>query len=203
MRGSTRILTALAQLLLLACSSGALDVGARNTSAGTDGGALPEPRLTNRANSLPIGIEDVNNSPMSSATYRALLRFVPDATVSIDRLYFGFNVRGASCRDPGAATDGDGDGGVLVASLVNIDSTTGLPSTPIDREEVGACARYDEVQAAIGSTPVLVWVNLTATLDGGKMYGLVIENGATNPTVDYFSFHMPLADVQLAGPQAS
>jgi hypothetical protein len=90
----------------------------------------PDLRPTNRAHSLPIGIEDVNNSPLSATSYRALLRFVPDTTVSIDRFYFGFNVRGASCREPGVGTDGAGDGGVIVATLVAIDAVTGVRAPP-------------------------------------------------------------------------
>src|SRR5262249_34077223 len=63
-----------------------------------------------RGDSIPIGIENVNDSPMKSASYRTLLRFVPDSTVTIDRFYFGFKLRGASCWDAGLAGYGSGDG---------------------------------------------------------------------------------------------
>src|SRR6185295_1320039 len=59
--------------------------------------------MPTRGDSIPIGIENVNDSPLKSASYRALLRFVPDTTVTIDRFYFGFKLRGANCWDAGNA----------------------------------------------------------------------------------------------------
>jgi hypothetical protein len=183
------------------CSSGDLGVGTRDAVSAAGGVGA---RATNRVASIPIGIENVNNSPMKAANYRALLRFVPDRTLSIDRVYFGFNLQGASCWDPGAATDGSGDGGVLDASVVTIDRATGLPGAVIATETVSACARHQEASAEVGgnSDPVLVWVNVNLTLEGGTMYALVVNNADANPASNYFSFHMPIADAALAGPQA-
>jgi uncharacterized membrane protein YgcG len=156
-----------------------------------------------RGDSIPIGIENVNDSPMKAAGYRALLRFVPDVAVAIDRFYFGFKLRGASCWDAGNAGYGSGDGGTIEASLVNIDPTTGLPTTVIKTESVNGCTRHNEASAELGgSDPVLVWVNVPATLEAGVMYGLVVRNAHANPAGNFYSFNMPLADTVLAGPHA-
>jgi MYXO-CTERM domain-containing protein len=156
-----------------------------------------------RGDSIPIGIENVNDSPLKDGSYRALLRFVPDATVTIDRFYFGFKLRGASCWDAGQAGYGKGDGGTLEASLVDINPATGLPSTVLKTETVNGCTRHDQAAAELGSgDPVLVWVDTPATLEGNKMYGLVVRNAHASPAANYFSFNMPLADTTLAGPHA-
>src|SRR5580765_2183068 len=89
-----------------------------------------------RGDSIPIGIENVNDSPMKDAGYRALLRFVPDTTVTIDRFYFGFKLLGASCWSAGAGGYGKGDGGTIEGSLVDIDPATGRPSTILKTETV-------------------------------------------------------------------
>ncbi len=165
-------------------------------------GERDAPVTTQRASSIPIGIENVNGSPLHSPSYQALLRFVPDETIAIDRLYFGFKLRGASCWDPGPAGNGAGDGGLLNGRLVEIDANTGLPAQVIDEETVGACERHAEVEAEVGATPVLAWVALNATLTGGRMYGLVVQNVHAAPESNFFSFQMPIADSDLAGPQA-
>ena len=190
-------------LLGLGCSSGKLSVGTRDVLAAGEAGAPSEAATapTERAASLPIGIENVNNSPLKAASYRVLLRFVPDRALRIDRLYFGFNLQGAACQAPDMAGDGSGDGGVVDASLVDIDAQ-GLPGVELARETVAACARYTEARDDVGSNPVLVWVNLQASLAGGKMYGLVLRNAASKPSANYFSVHLPIADATLAGPQA-
>lgn len=179
-------------LVLASCSSGKLSVGTRD--------ALPGLEPTNRATALPVGVVNVNNSPLKAAGYRALLRFVPDRALSIDRVYFGFNLRGASCAEAGS--DGAGDGGLLDMSLVSIDAATGLPGASLEHEAVSACARYDEARAEAGSTPVLVWMNVRAELDAGKPYALIVQNAHRDPEQHYFSFHMPIAEVELSGPQA-
>jgi MYXO-CTERM domain-containing protein len=180
--------------------------GPRDESQHSDGplgrieSALSTPA---RGDSIPIGIENVNDSPMKDAAYRALMRFVPDATITIDRFYFGFKLRGAACWDSGVAGYGSGDGGTLEASLVNIDAATGLPTTSISTETVNGCTRHGEASAEVkGSDPVLVWINTPATLLGGAMYGLVVRNAHANPSGNFFSFNMPLADTTLAGPHA-
>jgi hypothetical protein len=149
-----------------------------------------------------VGIENVNDSPLKAAGYRALIRFVPDTTLSIDRMYFGFKLRGASCWDSGNAGYGAGDGGTLHASLVNVDQGTGLPSTEITSETVNGCARQAEAAQVVGSDPVMVWVNIKATLEAGKLYALVVSNAHQDPAGNFFSFNMPLADTALAGPHA-
>ena len=204
-----RKMSALLLLAVSACSSGNLGVGTRDvpSSGGSDGsggsgGSTSPAQPTQRATSIPVGIENVNNSPLKAASYRALLRFVPDHARRIDRIYFGFNLQGASC-EPGAASDGAGDGGVLDASLVSIDAVSGLPGATLAHETVDACTRYQEARAEVGSTPVLAWANVDVTLERGTMYGLVVKNAGADPEHDYFSFHMPIADALLAGPQAT
>ncbi len=179
--------------------------GGTTGAAGTSGGSGAGPStalLTNRAGSIPVGIENVNDSPLKSGEYRALLRFVPDTTIEIDRFYFGFKLRGASCWDNGNAGYGAGDGGTLHASLVNIAPETGLPSAEIASETVNGCVRHEEAAALVGSDPVMVWVNTTATLEAGKLYALIVGNTHEAPATNFFSFNMPLADTELAGPHA-
>jgi hypothetical protein len=149
-------------------ASGSANGGASGSS-GAGGSAPNGSALTNRAGSIPVGIENVNDSPLKSGDYRALLRFVPDAPISIDRIYFGFKLRGASCWDSGNAGYGAGDGGTVHASLVNIDPGTGLPTTEITSETVNGCVRHNEAAEIVGQDPVMVWVNLTATLEAGKL----------------------------------
>ncbi|HEX2670885.1 MAG TPA: hypothetical protein VHM25_08435 [Polyangiaceae bacterium] len=168
----------------------------------TGGGSGGDARPTNRESSIPVGIENVNDSPLKSASYRALLRFVPDATITIDRFYFGFKLRGASCWDSGNAGYGAGDGGTLHASLVDIDEATGLPTTELVGETVNGCTRHEEAAEFVGSDPVMVWVNTPATLQAGKLYALIVSNTHPQPANNFFSFNMPLADTALAGPHA-
>lgn len=182
--------------------SGGSDGAIGGGGAGAGGSNQQHAPLTNRAGSIPVGIENVNDSPLKSADYRALLRFVPDATISIDRMYFGFKLRGASCWDSGNAGYGSGDGGTLHASLVNIDPATGLPTTEIVSETVNGCDRHNEAAQVVGSDPVVVWVNTPAKLEAGKLYALIISNTHPNAGSNFFSFNMPLADTELAGPHA-
>lgn len=184
-------LTLLATVALLSCSSGDIVVGRRNAESSSQ-----------RSAAIPVGIENVNDSPLSSATSRALLRFVPRATVAIDRIYFGFKLQGAECWDPAPNGNGAGDGGLLHGSLVEIDAETGLPAQVIAEETVDACVRHGEAEAEAEATPVLAWITAQATLIGGRMYGLVISNGHADPENNFFSFQMPIADAALAGPQA-
>lgn len=154
-----------------------------------------------RVAGIPIGIENVNDSPLKAANYRNLLRFVPVNTISINRFYFGFKLRGATCWDAGLAGYGKGDGGTIHASLVEINPATGLPSTQIASETVNGCTRHNQAKAEFNnSTPVLAWANVSATLEAGKMYGFVLRNAHANPANNYFSFNAPLADTSLAGP---
>jgi hypothetical protein len=181
-------------------ASGGNDGGMGGGANGGAGGGTMMP--TNRASSIPVGIENVNDSPLKSAAYRALIRFVPDATISIDRFYFGFKLKGASCWDSGNAGYGAGDGGTLHASLVDVDQATGLPTTEIVGETVNGCARHEEAAELVGSDPVMVWVNTPATLEAGKLYALIVSNTHAQPATNFFSFNMPLADTVLAGPHA-
>lgn len=154
-----------------------------------------------RARAIPVGIENVNDSPLKAARTRTLLRFVPDETIAIDRIYFGFKLRGARCWDDGLAGYGRGDGGTLHASLVAIDGA-GRPGAVIATETINACTRHDQAVAELGSAPVLAWTALAATLEAGRLYGLVIRNVHPDPAGNFFSFNMPLADTALAGPHA-
>jgi MYXO-CTERM domain-containing protein len=187
----------LVAVLPVACASGAAPP---ERAFGSMESELATPT---RGDSIPVGIENVNDSPLKDASYRALLRFVPDVMTTIDRFYFGFKLRGATCWDSGAAGYGSGDGGLLEARLVDIDATTGLPTTTIQMETVNGCTRHQEAAAEVGGNdPVLVWVNTPATLQAGTMYGLVVRNAHANPPANFFSFNMPLADTVLAGPHA-
>jgi hypothetical protein len=175
---------------LASCSSGDIVVGLRDATVHADGGAIP------------VGIENVNGSALRAVKHRALLRFVPQRDLELDRVYFGFKLRGASCWDPDQADNGGGDGGVLQSSLVDIDPTTGLPGATLAEETVDACARHAEAELETGATPVLAWSAVRAQLIGGHPYGLVVQNAHATPDSNFFSFQMPIADAQLAGPQA-
>ncbi|PUA27219.1 MAG: hypothetical protein B0W54_19795 [Cellvibrio sp. 79] len=154
-----------------------------------------------RVAAIPVGIENVNDSPMKATNYRSLLRFVPLNTINIDRFYFGFKLRGANCYDSGLAGYGRGDGGLLSGALVEINQTTGLPATQIASETINACTRYNQAKTESGgANPVLVWANVRATLEAGKMYGFIVSNTHANPQNNFFSFNAPLADTSLAGP---
>ena len=178
------------------------DSAAEDGGRPSDGGQPEPPRsFAQRARSIPIGIENVNDSPMKDASYRALLRFVPTRDLEIDRLYFGFKLKGAACWQADAGY-GAGDGGTLEATLVRIDARTGLPSELLDRETINGCTRHDEAAAELGGDPVLVWASLRGALERGAMYGLVVRNVHPEPASNFFSFNMPLADTQLAGPHA-
>jgi hypothetical protein len=157
---------------------------------------------SSRAQAIPVGIENVNDSPLKEAEYRALLRFVPDRAIEIDRFYFGFKLRGAECQDAGQAGYGAGDGGLLRGALVEIDPSTGLPGDEIVAETVNGCDRYNEAHAELVGNPAMVWVNTPATLEGGRLYGLIVSNAHDDPPENFFSFNMPLADTELAGPHA-
>jgi hypothetical protein len=182
------------------------DAAAVSDAAVADAAAAPDagpvgPARRFRARAIPVGIENVNDSPLKAARSRTLLRFVPDQRMAIDRVYFGFKLRGARCWDDGQAGYGRGDGGTLHASLVAIDGA-GLPGAVIATETVNACTRHDQAVAELGSAPVLAWTALAATVEAGRMYGLVIRNVHPDPAGNFFSFNMPLADTALAGPHA-
>ena len=178
----------------------AIDAGAVDAGA-IDAGVIDSPARAERGLAIPVGIENVNDSPMKAAAYRTLLRFVPDRTIAIDRVYFGFKLRGARCWDAGAAGYGRGDGGTLDAALVDIDAA-GRPSTVIATERVNGCQRHDGAVAELGVIPVVAWVNVRARLEAGRMFGLVVRNTHADPAQNFFSFNMPLADTALAGPHA-
>ncbi|WP_420594111.1 AbfB domain-containing protein [Deinococcus sp.] len=165
----------------------------------------PQPPSGNggRAASIPIGIENVNDSPMKASGYRTMIRFVPRDNVSINRFYFGHKLKGASCEGPGTGGYGAGDGGTMKATLVQINAATGLPGAVIDTDTANGCARYNEAKAEVGGAiPVMVWMNISANLSGGQMYGLIIQNVSDSPASNYFSVNSPLADAAAAGPHA-
>lgn len=191
-----RALSELRCALLLAalsgCSSGDIVVGLRDASVAE----------VHEGAAIPVGIANVNGSALRDSEHVALLRFVPRRNVEIDRVYFGFKLRGASCWDPNGAENGAGDGGVLQGRLVAIDAATGLPGAAIAEETVDACARHAEVEAETNATPVLAWLNLGAQLVSGRMYGLTVQNAHAEPQDNFFSFQTPIADAELAGPQS-
>ncbi len=166
--------------------------------------AIAEPPATGsggRAAAIPIGIENVNDSPMKAGDYRTMIRFVPRDTIDIDRLYFGFKVRGANCLDAGQYGYGRGNGGQIKGTLVQIDQGTGLPGAAIDSETVNGCTRFGQAKQEIsGQTPVLVWLSLQSRLSAGVMYGLILENADPSPAANFFSVNMPLADAAASGP---
>lgn len=183
-------------LALLACA-GAAACGGGDIIVGTRDGA----EVALERGFVPVGIQNVNDSRLSSNQFRALLRFVPRADVEIDRIYFGFKLQGAECWEPSSDGNGAGDGGTLHGALVEIDAQTGLPGDVLDEETVPACARHDEAEAESGATPVLGWISARATLERGRMYGLVIDNPHADAKNNFFSFQMPIADAELAGAQ--
>ncbi len=166
---------------------------------------LPKPQVIEKLPyKIPVGLENVNDSPLKLANDRALLRFVPKSNMTIDRFYFGFKLKGASCREAGSASYGKGDGGTLDADLVDIDEKSGLPSTVLAHEAINACTRYSQAFAELSSSaiPVLVWVNVRAVLLKGKMYGVIVRNSHSDPSNNFFSFNMPITDTGFAGPHA-
>jgi hypothetical protein len=177
--------------MALACASVALLVGAAGQAHAAGG----------RIGALSIGIENVNDSPLKAAHYRTLLRFVPRQTITVDRVYFGFKLRGAVCWDAGNAGYGAGDGGLMQVRLVRIDKASGLPAAEIDSETVNGCTRHNQAKAEVNhQIPVLAWASLQATLKAGHMYGLVIGNVHADPARNFFSFNAPIGDAALAGP---
>lgn len=163
--------------------------------------ASPALAAGGRAGALTIGIENVNDSPLKAANYRSLLRFVPRATMDVDRVYFGFKLRGANCWDAGNAEYGAGDGGLMQVRLVRIDKASGLPAETIDSETVNGCTRHNQAKAEVDNQiPVLAWASLQATLKAGHMYGLVVSNVHADPAHNFFSFNAPIGDAALAGP---
>jgi len=154
-----------------------------------------------RVGALTLGAENVNDSPLKASNYRQLLRFVPRSDVQVDRVYFGFKLKGARCWAAGQAAYGAGDGGTMLVRLVDIDEATGLPGGQIAFERVNGCTRHNEAQAEVrGEVPVFAWASVRASLKGGKMYGLVISNEHADPARNFFSFNAPIADAALAGP---
>lgn len=157
-----------------------------------------------RAAAIPVGIENVNDSPMKSGSYRHLIRLVPRDTVAVDRIYFGFKLKGAKCHDEGSGGYGRGTGGTLKATLVRIDPATGLPGAAIDSETVNGCTRYDEAKREAGGlNPVLGWVDVKSTLTRDTMYGLIVQNVDSAPSANFFSVNLPLADAASAGPHTT
>ncbi|WP_431265858.1 carbohydrate-binding protein [Roseateles chitinivorans] len=153
-----------------------------------------------RPGALTLGAENVNDSPLKASNYRQLLRFVPRADLQIDRVYFGFKLKGAKCWDTGDGY-GAGDGGTMLVRLVDIDAATGLPAGQIASETVNGCTRHNQAKAEVrNETPVLAWATLRASLKAGKMYGLVISNEHPDPARNFFSFNAPIGDATLAGP---
>jgi len=153
-----------------------------------------------RAGALTLGIENVNDSPLKAANDRQLLRFVPRADRQVDRIYFGFKLKGANCWSS-TAEYGAGDGGTMVARLVDINEATGLPAGEIGSEKVNGCSRHNEAKAEVkNEVPVFAWASLRASLKAGKMYGLVISNEHPDPARNFFSFNAPIGDAALAGP---
>jgi hypothetical protein len=167
------------------------------------GSPIAEPARGGRAASIPIGIENVNDSPMKSGAYQTMIRFVPRDTIDVDRIYFGFKLRGANCFDANQAGYGKGTGGLIKGTLVRINAATGLPDGAIDSETVNGCTRYNETkQEAGGANPVLVWMNLNSKLVAGTLYGLILQNVDSAPSANFFSVNSPLADAAAAGPHA-
>ena len=192
-----RRLLGLVPLLAAACAPGEPDAG---TALERTAALLAAPT---RGDSIPIGIENVNDSPMKAAGYRALLRFVPDATITIDRFYFGFKLRGASCWDAGAAGYGAATAGSLRREPRGHRRGHGTPDDDPHDRDGERCTRHERGGGrGRRKRSRLVWVNPAATLAGDKMYGLVVSNAHANPAGNFFSFNMPLADTTLAGPHA-
>lgn len=178
-----------------ACAGLVVAAGLGSSTAWAAGGG------PGRAGALTLGIENVNDSPLKASNYRQLLRFVPRTDMQVDRIYFGYKLRGAVCWDSGLAGYGAGDGGTLVVRLVKINKDTGLPAGEIDSETVNGCTRHNQAKAeANNNIPVLVWATLSASLKAGKMYGLVISNAHADPAKNFFSFNAPIGDAELAGP---
>jgi hypothetical protein len=167
-------------------------------------GTVPIIPSTGRSLALPIGAVNSSDSPMKLAATQMLLRFVPRSTISVDRVYFGFKLQGAECDNQGSSGSGAGNGGILSASIVTIDSLTGLPGSTIVSESVPACERFNEAYAELQNKalPEFAWINAKITLEANTLYGLIVRNSDKTPATHYFSLNMPIADANLAGPHA-
>jgi hypothetical protein len=121
---------------------------------------------------------------LSSNTYIMAFRFVLDKPTTIDRWYYAINMEGADCV-VGRTGYGHGNGGTEFGRIVEVDQTTGLPTSQVlAQESVNGCVAQQRTISEFGlsSTQQAHFVQFTPiTLQAGKMYVFLLSNTDPNP----------------------
>lgn len=149
---------------------------------------------------------------LSSNAYQIANRFVLPQGVTVDRWYFAINGEGADCVG-GRRGYGNGNGGLEYGRIVEVDQSTGLPtSTILGSERVNACDNYDRAMSEFGleREHQVQFVQFTpVTLRANTMYAFVLSNedpdpgdGRDGPTGNYMSPNLNLGDLKQFGPNA-
>lgn len=150
-----------------------------------------------QAREVPIGLYNVNNSVLNSASYRYAIRFVIDRDVNVYRFYSGF-------KDTGGGYSA-GTAGEITARLVTIKANGEPDLTNIVAQEqtVGIRARIAAAKSlhGIGGTTQLPYFNFGGVhLNAGQMYAVVYQNVTGSPSVNWVSVNSPDAKETVAGP---
>ena len=158
------------------------------------------------ARDVPVGMFNVNNQVMNTSSYLYGVRFVPQRQTTLHRFISGFNLEGSDGLG-GRNGYADGDGGVIRARLVEIraDGTPDLTRV-LAQETVGAWQRYQESKAAFNAPGLnqFLYFNMGGvTLEADRMYAVVYQNVASNPTANWFSENSPTVKESEAGPNGT
>jgi hypothetical protein len=170
--------------------------------AGLLAGAAAAPAQA--ARQIPVGMSNVANQVMNSGRYVYAIRFVPDRDTRVYRFFSGFKLEGSEVVDGDGGSYADGDGGVILARLVEV-KRNGEPDVHrvIATERVAAAKRYRESRAQYGSpdTTQLFYFDMDgARLRGNRMYAMVYSNVADQPARNWFSENSPVVSSAAAGP---
>ena len=121
---------------------------------------------------------------LSSRNYAIANRFVLDQTETIDRWYQTLIAEGTTCVG-GRSGYGHGDGGMLWGRIVEVNQTTGLPSSTILAEErVNGCTGWQRVKNEFNlpqnhSTHYFQFP--AVTLQANRMYAFLLSNTHSSP----------------------
>jgi hypothetical protein len=155
---------------------------------------------------VPVGMYNVNNQVMNSASYVYALRFVVDETTTLHRFISGFNLEGSD-QLGGRIGYADGKGGTIRARLVAV-KPNGEPdmSQVLAEETVGAWQRYQDSKAAYGAPGLtqLLYFNMGGVqLAAGQMYAMTYQNVDGAPSANWFSENSPTVKESVAGPNGT
>lgn len=122
---------------------------------------------------------------LSKNNYVMGFRFVFDKQQTIDRWYFSINGEGASCVG-GRTGYGNGNGGMHYGRIVEVDQTTGLPtSTVLASESVNGCTAHNRAKSEYGLNTDhqihFVQFSNPVTIQPDKMYAFLLSNTDPNP----------------------